>query len=239
MNDLDDVDYGRPIALFPLSCVTLLPHTLQPLHIFEARYRQMIEEALTRGGVGGDVLDAAPIAMATVSPTNANATSPALRPVVCVGRIVQHQLLSDGRHTVVLHGVARATIQEISEPEGKRMYRTARLIPLEQPLGTRPAMHQARRVIRDLLSSGRLSRLQSARPLLEWIERADVPTHAAIELAAYAFVRDPERRYRMLAEPRPIARARLVRDELVALDRLLAAAELQGSSEWPKGMAWN
>jgi Lon protease-like protein len=199
----------------------------------------MVEDALARCGVGGEVLDAAPIAMATVAPTNSNVASPALRPVVCVGRIVQHQLLADGRHTVVLHGVARATIQEVNEPEGKRLYRTARLTPLEQPMGARPAMHQARRVIRDLLSSGRLSRLQSARPLLEWIERSDVPTHAAIELAAYAFVRDPERRYRMLAEARPIARARLVRDELVALDKLLAAAELQGSSEWPKGMAWN
>jgi Lon protease-like protein len=239
VNDLDDVDYGRPIALFPLSCVTLLPHTLQPLHIFEMRYRNMIEDAIRAAGVGGDLLDAAPVAMATIAPSNGTPGCPPLRPVVCVGRMVQHQLLPDGKHNIVLHGVARATIQEVLEPKGERLYRQARLVPLEQPLGTRPAMKQARRVIRDLLSSGRLSKLLSARPLLEWIDRQDVPTHAAIELAAYAFVRDPERRYQMLAEPRALARARLVRDELVAIDHLLAAAEQQGSCDWPKGLAWN
>lgn len=239
VNDLDDVDYSRPIAIFPLSCVTLLPHTLQPLHVFETRYRQMVEESLNHAGVGADVLNAAPIAMATISPANSQAVNPPLRPVVCVGRMVQHQMLADGRHNIVLHGVARATIEEVIEPKGARLYRMARLEPLERPMAPRPSMRQARRVIRDLLASERLSRMQSARPLLEWIDREDVPTHAALELAAYAFVRDPELRYKVLAEARPIARARIVRDELVALDRLLAAAALQHSDEWPKGQAWN
>jgi len=38
---------------------------------------------------------------------------------------------------------------------------------------------------------------------------------------------------------RPLERARLVRDELVQLDRMLQAALRQGSDEWPKGVAWN
>jgi hypothetical protein len=114
----------------------------------------------------------------------------------------------------------------------------ARLAPLEAQRG-RPALRAARRVIHDLLAGERLSRFQGVKPLLEWMERPDVPTHAVLELAAAAFVRDPERRYQMLAEPRPLIRARIVRDELVTLDRLLAAAVRQGSDQWPKGQSWN
>lgn len=242
VTDLDDLDYTRPVALFPLSTVTLLPHTLQPLHVFEPRYRQMVEDALEAAGEGGQLLDAAPIAMATHAPLcqqNGDPVNPTLRRVVCVGRMVQHQMLPDGRHNIVLHGVARAAIQEMIEPQGRRMYRLARVQPLEQPMGARPAMRRARQVIRGLLSGARLSRMQSAKPLLEWIDRSDVPTHAALELAGFAFVRDPERRYQLLAEARPLQRARLVCQELVSLDQLLAAAERQGSSEWPRGMAWN
>ncbi len=245
MKDLDDVDYGRPIALFPLSCATLLPHTLQPLHIFEPRYRQMIEEVLEHSSESRDVLDAAPIAMATLAPVPEEARAArayrnnVLRPVVCVGRVVQHQLLPDGRHNLVLHGVARAAIEELLEPSGRRLYRMARLVPLEPPLSARPPMRNVRRVIRELLGREHLGKLLSVKPLLEWINRPDVPTHAALELAAYAFVRDPERRYQLLAEPRPLLRARLVRDELLSLDSLLSAASRQGSSEWPKGLSWN
>src|SRR5262245_53587958 len=37
---------GR-IPLFPLPNLVLFPHILQPLHIFEPRYRKMVADALT------------------------------------------------------------------------------------------------------------------------------------------------------------------------------------------------
>lgn len=242
MKDLEDLDYSQPIPLFPLHGVPLLPHTLQPLHVFEPRYRQMVEHALEAAGESRDVLDAGPIAMATIAPLPAGMAHPAravLRPVVCVGRIVQHELLPDGRHNMVLHGVSRAAIRQLVEPDGERLYRMAVVSPLEPPADQRPDLPRARRAIRDLLAGERLSRLQSTQPLLEWMDRPEVPTHAALEMTAYAFVRDPERRYQVLAEARPLERARLVRDELVQLDRMLQAALRQGSDEWPKGVAWN
>ena len=36
----------RTLAIFPLEGALLLPHGQMPLHIFEPRYRNMIEEAL-------------------------------------------------------------------------------------------------------------------------------------------------------------------------------------------------
>ncbi len=36
------------LPIFPLPEVTLFPHTFLPLHIFEARYRAMVADALAR-----------------------------------------------------------------------------------------------------------------------------------------------------------------------------------------------
>ena len=47
MDDDDDLrDFGNRSRLFPLPGVVLFPHAVLPLHIFEARYRQMTEDAL-------------------------------------------------------------------------------------------------------------------------------------------------------------------------------------------------
>ena len=42
--DLPELAYGIPV--FPLPGVTLFPHTLMPLHIFEDRYRNLMEDTL-------------------------------------------------------------------------------------------------------------------------------------------------------------------------------------------------
>ncbi|NNF42788.1 MAG: hypothetical protein HKN62_07035, partial [Phycisphaerales bacterium] len=44
------VNFRRSIPLFPLPETVLLPHALLPLHIFEARYRQMVRSCLDCAG---------------------------------------------------------------------------------------------------------------------------------------------------------------------------------------------
>ena len=44
------VNFNKPIPLFPLDSVVLLPQQVMPLHIFEPRYRQMVDEALDSVG---------------------------------------------------------------------------------------------------------------------------------------------------------------------------------------------
>ncbi|MFO0961749.1 MAG: LON peptidase substrate-binding domain-containing protein [Phycisphaerales bacterium] len=241
MVDADDIDYDQPIALFPLPAVSLLPHTLQALHIFEPRYRQMVRDALGDAG-DEELLGAAPVAMATFAGESWQqdyAGAPPLRPIVCVGRIVRRQRLADGRFNIVLHGVARARILELHEPAGRRLYRMAELAPLERPLAPRPAMRRARAAMQQMLASPRIQRLEAAKQLLEWMGRSDVPMHAAVEVLGYAFIRDAETRYRLLSETDAYRRARIVRQELVELERLIAGAELQHPEEWPKGVAVN
>ena len=241
MFDADAVDFSQPVALFPLPTVSLLPHALQPLHVFEPRYRSMVIDALG-ASLTGKFEHAAPIAMATFSGEawrDSYGGAPALRPVVCVGRIVQHQRLPDGRHDIMLHGVARAKIVAMHEADDSRPYRMAELEPLEPRAMNRPRMLRVRRAMHALLARPRLERVIAARHVLDWFARDDVPTHAAIEVAGYALVRNAEARYQLLAEPNAFRRAGIVRDAIVDLERLICMAERQHSADWPKGESWN
>jgi Lon protease-like protein len=164
---------------------------------------------------------------------------PSLRPAVCIGQIVNHEKLADGRHNVLMHGVCRAVIKELVEPDERRPYRMAQLLPLEALDKAPPPMEQVRCRLHKILTRPRLGRLRSVAPVLEWFERDDVPTHALVELVGFTLVHDPELKYCLLAEADPIERAMLVGRELCRLDHLLQKADRQSYRDWPKGLSWN
>ena len=53
MAEVISVNFSKPMPLFPLPEVVLLPHAIQPLHIFEPRYRLMVEHSHFRPLVPG------------------------------------------------------------------------------------------------------------------------------------------------------------------------------------------
>ncbi|UCD73944.1 MAG: LON peptidase substrate-binding domain-containing protein, partial [Phycisphaerales bacterium] len=126
MAELIHVNFGKPMPVFPLPETVLLPHAVQPLHIFEPRYLQMVNHCLDSSGQ---------FAMATFQGRIDEETYrwglPPLRPAVCVGQIVRHESYPDGRQQITLHGVCRAKILDLVEPDEEREYRMAHLIPLE------------------------------------------------------------------------------------------------------------
>ena len=233
MSETIQVNFGRPTPLFPLPDTVLLPHALLPLHIFEPRYRQMISHCLNGPGL---------LAVATFDSSAVNQDEEdvvRLRSAVCVGHIIQHDTLPDGRYNLILHGVCRAKITHVLEPEGDRRYRLARLAPIE-PIDQQPdPMPEVRQEIRTLLTGPRLKRLRGIETLLQWIDQDDVPTHALLELIGFALVRDTELRYQLLAEADPQRRAGMITHELKYLDTLVHRAEQQDYRHWPKGMSWN
>jgi len=115
----------RRLPLFPLDEVVLFPGLRCPLHVFEPRYRQMTAEALE-----GDRR----IGMATVRPdhTQAMGGEPPLFAVGCEGRIVEWTRREDGRYDVVLLGEGRFRILEEPPRPPERLYRVARVEPLEE-----------------------------------------------------------------------------------------------------------
>ena len=227
------INFARPFALFPMREVLLLPHAVQPLHIFEPRYRQMVEQVLDGSGQ---------IAMASYAPLPNGAGTgerPSLRPAVCIGQIVQHETLSDGRHNILVHGLCRANIKHLDEPDGERLYRQAMLEPIERLETEPPNMPDVRRQLKRLLSRERMQQLRSIDTVIEWIDQDEIPTIALLELIGFALITRNDIKYRLLEEGQAERRARLVTNELKRIDQLVGAAERQPFRDWPKGMSWN
>src|SRR6516165_8373385 len=100
--NLDDealAGFTGEARLFPLPNMVLFPHVVQPLHIFEPRYRQM-----TRDALAGDRL----ISLVLLRPgSDAHERRAAVHAVACLGRILAEQALPDGRYNLLLRGLAR------------------------------------------------------------------------------------------------------------------------------------
>lgn len=227
------VNFSRPIPLFPLAGVTLLPQQVLPLHIFEPRYRQMVSRSLDAAGQ---------IAMASFRSDafrDESPTPPPLRPAVCIGQIIQHEQLADGRFNMLLQGVCRARIVDESPHDPERLYREAHLEPIGSQDSDNPALEAIRTRIGEQLTSGSLAELDSAQRILEFVDNDDVPTGALLELLSFTLIDDDETRYRLLEEGEPAGRAEILRKQLDHLESLLRAAARQRDVEWPKGCSWN
>jgi uncharacterized protein len=128
--------------LFPLPSVALLPHVVQPLHVFEERYRVLTEHALSGPKM---------VAMAVLRPgweTRYERNDLPLHPVVCLSQIEVDQRLPDGRYVLLMRGLVRAHI--ISELPATRPFRQARL-KLLPDVYTPPPMIDRPRRRRELL----------------------------------------------------------------------------------------
>ena len=151
--------FGGVARLFPLPNVVLFPHVIQPLHIFEPRYRQMTTDALA-----GDQL----ICLVLLQPgwEEEYEGKPPLHSVACLGRILDHQRLPDGRFNLLLRGLSRARI--VQEVEQLKEYRCARLELLED--AGLPGAGMARK-LRRMLGQRVRPWLPAQSPILEQFDK--------------------------------------------------------------------
>jgi Lon protease-like protein len=94
------------LPVFPLTGVLLLPGTVLPLHIFEQRYRNMVEDALSGDRVFGMVQPVVPRQDNWPLP-GAEKESPDIYKIGCAGHIDEWEKFSDGRFFIHLKGVNR------------------------------------------------------------------------------------------------------------------------------------
>ena len=107
------------IPIFPLPDVTLFPHTVLPLHVFEARYRAMITDALARDRL---------LAVARLLPgyEATYAGKPPVASVAGAGEIVKWERLPGGRYNILVEGRWRGgkaqgrVTDEAAESAGRR-----------------------------------------------------------------------------------------------------------------------
>ncbi|SIN69376.1 hypothetical protein SAMN02745824_1870 [Parasphingorhabdus marina DSM 22363] len=91
---------GKRISIFPLAGALLFPGMHLPLHIFEERYKALINDAMARDRQIG-----------MIQPKTAGDV-PELFSVGCLGKIIDIEAMDDGRFNVVLEGVARFRVLE-------------------------------------------------------------------------------------------------------------------------------
>jgi Lon protease-like protein len=123
------------LPIFPLPNVVLFPNVFLPLHIFEARYREMVADALASDRLIGMVL---------LRPgwERDYEGRPPVYPIGCSGVITHVERLADGRYNIVLRGLERFRI--VGEEDGKA-YRRASI----EPLAERPLATDERQVVRN------------------------------------------------------------------------------------------
>ncbi len=104
------------IPVFPLADALLLPRGQMPLNIFEPRYMEMIDDALS-----GDRI----IGMIQPEQDAPEGGDPTLQSVGCAGRITAFSETNDGRYLITLTGIAR--FRWLEEVASAKPYRSCRV----------------------------------------------------------------------------------------------------------------
>jgi Lon protease-like protein len=217
-------DFSGVVRLFPLPNLVLFPGAVAPLHIFEPRYRAMMEEALA---------DDQLIAMAHLLPgwESDYEGRPPVAPVVCVGRIATQVRLPDGRFNLLLAGIQRAAIRRETPPE--RAFRVAQVELLEDRYS--PEGEAAREAIRDELTdvlARHLSSGAAAREQLDQMISARLPLGTLVDVIAHASAWPVEFKQQLLEELDVGRRAAL------ALERLRRLGDEPSTFDGPPHGAW-
>lgn len=106
MSEASDIVRGvNELPLFPLS-VVLFPGVPLPLHIFEPRYRQMLDDIRAGNNLFG---------LSYFDASTSEQEFPAVGSVGCVAKITDTQAFPDGRSNILTVGVIRYRIEEYVE----------------------------------------------------------------------------------------------------------------------------
>jgi Lon protease-like protein len=175
------------VPIFPLPDVTFFPHTFLPLHVFEARYRAMVADALARDRR---------LCVVKLRPGYEHhyAGKPAVHEVAGVGEVVTWERLATGRYNILLKGLARVRL--VRELPTDTLYRVVAAETLED---TPPAGDPAPYVERIRASCARLLRaLERPANLLETALATTQPAGAIADRVAAAVLPDADLRQELL-----------------------------------------
>ncbi|MSP38509.1 MAG: peptidase S16 [Deltaproteobacteria bacterium] len=141
---IPQIELPEILPVFPLTGVMLLPGTVLPLHIFEPRYRNLIEDALDGDKVFGMIQPFTPHNDNRGPQPEVADAVPDLYKVGCAGYIEKSEKLADGRFFVQLKGVNRFRFAE--EFTLQRGYRRVKASYQEFPDGRLSDGWQCQRV---------------------------------------------------------------------------------------------
>lgn len=148
------------LPVFPLTGVMLLPGTVLPLHIFEPRYRNMVEDSLGADKIFGMIQPFVAQDDNRGPQPGATDAAPDLYKVGCAGYIETVERLPDGRFFLQLKGINR--FRFVEEFAAERGYRRVKAIYRDFPDASLEQGWQCRRagVLEALALYGKAHGLQ-------------------------------------------------------------------------------
>lgn len=204
MHNLDDVtqlpeDFDGRVRLFPLPELVVFPHAMQPLHIFEPRYCELLHDALNSDRL---------IAMATLTGGIAVTAqqAPPIATSVCLGKIISHAEVENDRHNILLVGIRRAKI--IREVDAGRTFRIAEIDVAEDiypPVGADSRIELKQRLLEAF---GEIIPVSSnVQKNLHELMAGQMGLGPITDIVSYTLPFDAEDKLRLLSEPDVDARA--------------------------------
>lgn len=201
-------DFSGVARLFPLPDLVMFPHVAQPLHVFESRYVEMLEDAMATDRL---------IATGLLLPgwETEYESRPPINPILCIGRVMSQSRTEDGRYNILLAGLSRAEL--IRELPPKRSFRQAKakLIPDYEP---KVECHRRAEIHRELVDCFRrfIPENQVAQQQLDEVLGDHLHLGPLTDLMAYSLPLDLSFKQMLLAEADVLQRARLLLEDLTS-----------------------
>ena len=209
-------NFSGIVPLFPLPNLVMFPGIVQPLQIFESRYRAMMKWTMNHERL---------IAIATLGPgCHADDDAPPVCPVVCIGKVIAHTRLDDGRYKLLLMGGKRAVIEsELSAPQP---FRTAQ-VTLLNDLAT-DDQDGIRQAALSEKFMRHLRRSLSNNEQLDELLRKKVSLGLLTDIVASVLDLTAKRKYALLEQTNAVRRAEMLLSELVALEEAFTRTSERG-----------
>lgn len=197
---LDSDQSETTVRLFPLPGLVFFPQAVQPLHIFEQRYRDMTADALNSDRLIALVL------LGEDWEKNYDA-KPSIRRVACLGEVVADQMLPDGRYNLLLKGICRVRI--IEEVETDKLYRIARVEKLSDEIPNDIAELMR---VRNLLAESMVPRFrdEQLRTQVSALFKGEIPLGRLCDILSFALPMPPALKQKLLEATCVLTRARFL-----------------------------
>ena len=207
---IDEERFKGVVRLFPLPDLVMFPHVMQPLHVFEPRYRDLLNAALDSDGL---------IAMSLLAPgwETDYEDRPALLPHACLAKVVTHQRQENGEYNVLLLGLRRIQIETELPPT--HSYREAKVTLLDDFCYSenddhRPTLQaELTEKFQECLPSG-----QPANPGVQELLSTEIPLGVLTDLVSFAIPMDMKTKFQLLAETDIDRRAKLLLQAMQQID---------------------
>lgn len=207
--------FSGTTRVFPLPTLVMFPGVMQPLHLFESRYIEMVEDA-----IAGDRI----ISMALLEPgwEPDYDSRPPIAPVMCLGKIASSHRLDDGRYNILLLGLQRVRL--VRELPEQRSFRRAEVEIIPDAVSDESQSHR-QELQNKLLRRFRCAaaRQELDRDQFEQLVAQGLPLGALTDIIGYALDLEIELKQELLSESLVDRRAELLIEAMRAAGKGTAA----------------